>query len=474
MTQYLVQRKRPWCATVILSGGLLASGAAAVSPSRPDESRTAPPAPDEGSTPEPTLLSADPILAALVVEAMASNPAIASARGSADAAGTRPPQVSALPDPVASISLLNSGRPWPSSGSERLVEATVVQPFPFPGKLALAGKIAGLEARRQDAWVARVRLSVTAAVRRAYARLLVARENLRVVDEQRWNWIAIEEVTRARYKAGMGALLDLLRAQTEVTRVEQARFGEEARATSSQAELNRLLGRPMGTPVPETEGLAPIADRPVVLPELLKLLALGESVCPELLSANLAVDRSRAAIDLAKRSRLPDFVGTARYMQETHEASWWGGIFGVSIPLNDPRKQRQAVAEKKARLRSEEAAREDLQLRLRAATERAYGGMSVALRRADCYAHGILVQDQLAVEAAMVSYRTGSVPFVSVLEAHATQFADQRSLFELLADAVSKEASLYEFSPGDADAAPRAADSPFAPAMPASMWETPR
>src|ERR1035437_10126945 len=57
----------------------------------------APPARDEGSTPEPTLLSADPILAALVVEAMASNPAIASARGSADAAGTRPPQVPPLP-----------------------------------------------------------------------------------------------------------------------------------------------------------------------------------------------------------------------------------------------------------------------------------------------------------------------------------------------------------------------------------------
>ena len=460
MTQFPVQWNGPWCAAATLSGCLLASAAAAASL--------------EMSTPDPTLLSADPILAALVIEAMESNPAIASARESADAAGTRPPQVSALPDPVASIGLLNSGRPWPSSGADRLVEATVVQPFPFPGKLALAGKIAGLEARRRDAWVARVRLSVTAAVRRAYARLLLAREILRFVDEQRGNWIQIEEVTRARYKAGKGALLDLLRAQTEVTRADQARLGEEARAASSQAELNRLLGRPMGTPVPETEGLAPIADRPVVLPELLKLLALGESVCPELLSANLAVDRSRAAIDLAKRSRLPDFVGTARYMQETHEASWWGGIFGVSIPLNDPRKQRQAVAEKKARLRSEEAAREDLQLRLRAATERAYGGMSVALRRADSYAHGILVQDQFAVEAAMVSYRTGSVPFVSVLEAHATQFADQRSLFELLADAVSKEASLYEFSPGDADAAPRAADSPFAPAMPASMWETPR
>jgi cobalt-zinc-cadmium efflux system outer membrane protein len=455
MTQFPVQWNGPWCAAATLSGCLLASAAAAVSP--------------EKDTPEPTLLSADPILAALVIDAMASNPAIASARESADAAGTRPPQVSALPDPVASIGLLNSGRPWPSSGSERLVEGTVVQPFPFPGKLALAGKIAGLEARRQDAWVARVRLSVTAAVRRAYARLLLARENLRFVDEQRGNWIQIEEVTRARYKAGKGALLDLLRAQTEVTRADQARLGEEARAASSQAELNRLLGRPMGTPVPETEGLAPIADRPVVLPELLKLLALGESVCPELLSANLAVERSRAAVDLAKRNRLPDFVGTARYMQEPHEASWWGGIFGVSIPLNAPRKQRLAVAEKEARLRSEEAARVDIRLRLRAATERAYGGLLVALRRADSYAHGILVQDQLAVEAAMASYGTGSVPFVSVLEAYATRFADQRSLFELLADAVAKEASLYEFSPGDADAAPRAADSPFAPAIPASM-----
>ena len=99
MTQFPVQWKGPWCAAVILSGCLLAGAAAAASL--------------EMSTPDPTLLSADPILAALVIEAMERNPAIASARESADAAGTRPPQVSALPDPVASIGLLNSGRPWP-------------------------------------------------------------------------------------------------------------------------------------------------------------------------------------------------------------------------------------------------------------------------------------------------------------------------------------------------------------------------
>jgi outer membrane protein TolC len=362
---------------MVLSGGLLAGAAGATASARPGESRVTPPAAVDDRPNEPILLRADPVLTELVAEVTAKSPAIASAR-----------------------------------------EATVTQP---------------LDARRQDARLNRVRLSVTAAVRRAFSRLLLARETLRLVDEQRENLIEIEKVTRSMYEAGRASQLDLLRAQTEVTRIEQARLGEEGSAAMSQGELNRLLGRPMGTPVPETEGLAPIAGRPVVLPDLLKLLALGDSVCPELLLANLAIERSRAAVDLARRRRLPEML------------------------------------EKEARVRSEEAAREDLRLRIRVATERAYGGMSVALRRVNGFVNGILVQDQLAVEAAMSSYRTGRVSFLSVLEAHSTRFADQRSMFELFADALTKEANLYEFLPGDADGVSRAAAPQFAPPIAAPM-----
>ena len=42
-------------------------------------------------------------------------------------------------------------------------------------------------------------------------------------------------------------------------------------------------------------------------------------------------------------------------------------------------------------------------------------------------AEGILVQDRLSVDAALASYRTGSVPFVTVLEALGTYFSDRRA-----------------------------------------------
>jgi outer membrane protein TolC len=51
------------------------------------------------------------------------------------------------------------------------------------------------------------------------------------------------------------------------------------------------------------------------------------------------------------------------------------------------------------------------------------------------------------VESALASYRTGSVPFVTVLEALGTYFSDRRAAVDRLAGLIRAEADLYEFSP---------------------------
>ena len=58
----------------------------------------------------------------------------------------------------------------------------------------------------------------------------------------------------------------------------------------------------------------------------------------------------------------------------------------------------------------------------------------------------LLVQDRLSVDAALASYRTGGVPFVTVLEALNTSFTDRRSAVARLADLLRADADLRELS----------------------------
>jgi hypothetical protein len=121
------------------------------------------------------------------------------------------------------------------------LELMAEQEIPFPGKRSLAGRIAATDADGVASRAARARLGVEGAVRRAYADLLLARVNRRVVEEQIGAWKEIEEVTRNRYAAGMGTQQDVLRAQAEGTRLLQQRVRDEAAEETARTELARVL-----------------------------------------------------------------------------------------------------------------------------------------------------------------------------------------------------------------------------------------
>ena len=157
-------------------------------------------------------------VAALVAEALAKNPDLIAVRQEAAAASARIRPAGALPDPMLTVSYENDGAK-PSLGTEQMTRLQFMaqQALPFPGKLGLAERVAKAEAARAATRSGRIALSIEATVRRSYASLLEAREDLRLVDEQLQTWRDIADVIRARYTAGMGTQQDLLRAQSEQT-----------------------------------------------------------------------------------------------------------------------------------------------------------------------------------------------------------------------------------------------------------------
>ena len=398
---------------------------------------------------------------ALVAEALEKSPALAAARAEVAAARERVAPAGTLPDPMLSLGYENDGASF-SLGQEPMTRLSLMaeQPIPWPGKLRAAAKLAGADADVVEARLARIRLSVEAAVRRAAARLLEARALRDVTRAQGETWERIEAVARNRYAAGMGTQQDVLRAQAERTRLLQQARRDETAERIALAELRRLLLRGPDEPVALSGRLA---DTVPVAPEAAAERVRAEEESPELAFVRRAAARETLAIDLARRDGSPDLVASAGYMNRGSLPLMWTVGLGVSVPLFSSRKQEPRVREAEARLASVKAAESDLRARLLGRTEERLALLDQLAEEARLDRESLLVQDRLAVESALASYGTGNVPFVTVLEAIGTEFSDRRAALARLAGFLSTQADLLDLSlEGPAAMTPFAA--PSAPA----------
>ena len=384
----------------------------------------------------------DPLLAALIDEALSKNPDVAAAREAAAAAGQRPAQARSLPSPMFSVGYTNDG--WsPSLGEMQMTNLAFMasQELPFAGKRGLRSDIASREAGQVEQQAERVGRSITAAVKRGYYGLLLSRNLLDLIRDQEDIWKQIEGVARARYAVGQGAQQDVLRVQVEVTRIEQLRTEQEGEAEIRLAELNRLLDRAATEPL---ETPARLALRPME-GALDQVFAWAAGVSPEIKSAGLGVERATLAINLAKKEFKPDFSVQAGYMNRGGLDPMWQAGVGITVPLY--RKRLSAgLAEAEAQLRSSQSAIQSVQLQLRFRTQERLIQLKTTERVATLYGEGIVPQDRMSVEAALANYQTGKVPFIAVLEALTTLYNDRATHLRLLANHEQTLASLEEAS----------------------------
>jgi outer membrane protein, heavy metal efflux system len=278
-------------------------------------------------------------------------------------------------------------------------------------------------------------------VRRAYYGLLLARELQALTAEQRALWQQIEVVVRARYAVGQGAQPDVLRVQTEVTRIEQRAIEQGAEAEVRLIELNRLLARPLDTALESSRRLTLVS----INGSADEASAQAREVSPELRSAALAIETSTAAAALARRDLKPDFSVQAGYMNRGGlDAMWLAGV-GITWPFNKKARE-SAIAEAEIRAKGGSHIVESMGLQLAYRTRERFTRAKALEKLVALYDGGIVPQDQMTVESSITNYQTGKVPFVSVLEAMTALYADRWARAGLVADHARLRASLREAS----------------------------
>lgn len=380
----------------------------------------------------PRLAPVDPIADRLVAEAIRVAPERARARANVDAARSRIEPARTPADPIVSFSYQNDGRDLSFGDAEgSFLGVMLSQAVPWPGKLALAGKTARSAARELEVGEqSRLELSIEARVRNAWYDLLLARALDQLLEERRTTAKQIAASVRDRYAAGLAAQQDALRAEVEVARIEESFALQQAEIVSRSAELHRLLGRSQDGAIEDQGALPADADVPPAADVVAGVLLRS----PELAAAKQGLETGRIGIAMVEKSFFPDFVVSAGSMSRgSFEMGpmWQIGV-GVSIPAWSDRRQRNQLAEAHARVAAREAENEVLARELELRTRERLAQLDAARRIVALDRDTILPLDELALESALASYRSGKVPFISVLEAMNALYGDRaRSLARL-------------------------------------------
>src|SRR5262249_15321726 len=112
---------------------------------------------------------------------------------------------------------------------------------PFPGKLTLASEEAKREADSERQKYQSVILELTARLKVAYYEWLAVNKAIELTRKNRDLLIRFEEIARNRYSVGKGLQQDVLKAQLDVSTLEQQFDMLDERRQRAEAEIASLV-----------------------------------------------------------------------------------------------------------------------------------------------------------------------------------------------------------------------------------------
>src|SRR6202171_6462686 len=175
-----------------------------------------------------------------------NNPEIQAARSRFEAATKRPSQAGTLPEPTARYTNFGVGHPFSRLNATEFAYHGfgVSQEFPFPGKAALASEEAKREAEGVQQNYRAVVLDVTARLKVAYYAWLTVNKAIELTRKHSDLLSRFEEIARNRYTVGKGLQQDVLKAQLEVSTLEQQLAMLDEKRQRAEAEIASLLSVP--------------------------------------------------------------------------------------------------------------------------------------------------------------------------------------------------------------------------------------
>jgi outer membrane protein TolC len=371
------------------------------------------------------------MLPELIQGVLARNPELVAARKQREAATNRITQARSLDDPILSIQLWNVPQPFKATQADNTIFG-LSQNLPFPGKLGLKGEVASRSADMTEQAVHAKERELVARLKQAYYDLFLMQKTIQIHHEQVELLRQFFEIANTKFRAGKGSQADVLKAQVELSLLQQQLPVLEQRRKTAGAMLNTLLDRDPSLPL----GLA---QEPPQLPidqplDDLHRLALNDR--PELKAAELDVQRSEQSHALAQRQYYPDFNVAFQRFQNYQANDGFGAYVAMSIPFAFWTKPKYdaGVQEAAAAVSVAQAQQHTLENLTRFQVDDLLAKLRATDQVATLYRTTILPQAEQSLESARVGYRVGKGSFLDLIDAQRTWRGFQQEYFKAIVD----------------------------------------
>lgn len=349
--------------------------------------------------------------------ALQQNPEIQAARKRIEAAAYKVPVAGSLQDPMLGMSFYPS--PVQTAAGEQTYALTANQKIPWKGKLSTQAAMAESQTNVARAELATVELATINKVKQAYYELYFIQQTIAVTEAEQLLLEEIRAVADARYRTNQTSQQDVLRADLEVSNIENELIRLRQRLKSGQAKLARVLHVS-----PQTKLLAlqelPEENAPL---DLIGLQQQAVAARPELHVQLAALRRDRQAVELSKLDYMPDITLGATWIDVADHGTSpvANGVdsflitAGVNLPLYRKRleaSQHSAEAKAVSTARQYDAMRDGTLEEVTDLFEQAASQESL-LRLFD---EDILPKARQTLEVSQRAYNVGEVDFLQLVD----------------------------------------------------------
>ncbi len=352
-----------------------------------------------------------------VTFALSQHPEIQAARKLVEVKANRVPQAASLSDPTVGSTVYAEEVQTAAGPQQYSLNAS--QKLPWFGKLDQRAAIAEADVNVARAQLAAKEIEVVEQVKRAYFELYFVQRAITITERDRVLLVDFAKIADSKYRTGTSSQQDLLRAQVEVSVLDNELIRFRQQRVSAQAQLARLLHISPETPVAALEQLR--AEQ--VPRDLDWLYRRAVEARPELHAQLAAVLRDRETVDLARLDYYPDATFGGTWISTGN-----GGLSGVSngrdafllgVNINVPiYRKRLDAAVREAEAQVVSSARQYDSLRDRT-TEEVKDLFIQATSQRDLlqlFEQEILPKAEQTLQVSVRSYEVGTIDFLTLVD----------------------------------------------------------
>ena len=232
--------------------------------------------------------------------ALVQNQEILAARKQVESLVSRVRVARSLSDP--NLTAISQPAPVQTAAGEFQFILNANQEFPWFGKLNARGLVADAEVGIARSELEAVERETIAKVKKAYFELSYVQRAIYITEEEKKLFEQLKSVADSRYQTGQTSFQDVLRADLEISAIENSLINLRQRKITQQARLARLLHISPDTQLEVLPEL-PAEQLPT---DIQSLRQQALTVRPELRAAMNRVTRDRRATELACLDYKPD------------------------------------------------------------------------------------------------------------------------------------------------------------------------